>query len=369
MTYERKQLINHILAIREGLNRGNYKNEAAISDGVVKRLLEAVGWPRYDQQVVFPQFRVNNREVDFALCHPAGEPVVLLEVKAVGEANYKAEQQLFGYCYEKHVKIGILTDGLTWKLYYPPGEGGFVDRLFKEFNLKEGDEGNIAEALLQYVAHDVVISGKAVEHSRTTYLDTQWHRLFASVWGKMLQDPDTELVRIFRKRVSEKGESRPERQAVLDFFKRLGTEESVGKRDVVKDSRPLPESNRPDKSRESSEEPGSPFYTLDDVTTHFKTGKEVFTAVFREFAKRDTDFCKRYASTQRTGGKRLELARQAEDLYPPGSKWSRTDASELPGGWWLATHLSNELKDKRIQRACDVAGVKFGRDLIVSLSK
>ena len=369
MTRERNQLINHILAIREGLKQGNYKNEAAISDGVVKRLLEAVGWPRYDQQVVFPQFRVNNREVDFALCHPAGEPVVLLEVKAVGEANYKAEQQLFGYCYEKHVDIGVLTDGSTWKLYYPPGERGFVDRLFCEFDLQEGDEHTIAEALLQYIAYDVVISGKAIEHSRATFSDSQWHRRFVSVWATMLQEPDQGLVRIFINRVSKKCESRPEKQAVMDFLKQIGTDESVGRTDVFKDTSSLPESKRPDKSRESNSELGSPFYTLDGVTTQCKTAKEVFVGIFREFAIRDTNFCESYASTQKTGGKRLELARQAEELYPPGFKWAGTDFTFLPGGWYLATHLNNEQKEKRIQRACTVAGIVFDRDLIISLSK
>lgn len=359
MIDERTQLIDHVVAIREGLKRGDYKNEAAISDGVVKRLLEAVGWPRYDQRIVFPQFPVENRKADFALCYPAGEPVVLLEVKALGEADDKAEQQLFGYCYKKHVKIGILTDGSTWKLYYPHGEGGFVDRLFCRLDLLEGEQTTIAEALQRYLAYDAVISGEAVERSRATYVNYQWQSHFSTVWDSLLRDPDPNLVNLFRRRVNEESGSRPDKQEVVSFLRQQGQGES----------KTILEPAPPDQPTPIAEDTNSPFCTLNGVTIQCKTAKDVFVVVFSELAKRDATFCERYARTQRTGGKRLELARRAEDLYPPGSKWARMDASRLPGGWWMATHLSNELKEQRIQRACDVAGIQYGRDLIVSLSR
>ena len=368
MTNDHRQLTHHILAIRQGLNRGDYVSEAGISDGVVRRLLEAVGWPRYDQRIVYPQFPVENRKVDYALCNPPSHPVVLLEVKTVGGADDKAEQQLFGYCYKKEVKIGVLTDGPTWNLYYPHGEGGFVDRLFCKLNLVDEDENSIAETFVQYFAFEAVTSGKAFERARSTYVSYQWQRRFSSVWDKMTDEPDPDLVSLFRRKVSDKGESRPDRQAVVAFLKQRGVEESAKGAITRETPTEITESTGLYTQPKSSEEPSSPFYTVNGVTTHCKTGKEVFVGIFREFAKRDTKFCEHYASTQRTGGKRLELARRAVDLYPPGSKWARTDASDLPGGWWLATHLSNELKEKRIQRACSVAGMEFGRDLIVSLS-
>ena len=364
-----QQLIVHILNIRSGLDRGEYESEAAISDGIVRRILEAVGWPRYDQRIVYPQFPIGSRKVDNALCNPPVQPVVLLEVKTMGGADDKAEQQLFGYCYKEEVEIGVLTDGPTWNLYYPRGEGGFVDRLFCNVNLLDGDENTIADAFVQYLAFDAVTSGEAIERSRTTFVNYQWKRRFTSVRDAMLREPDPELVRLFRKKVNEKWGSRPERQAAMEFLKRQWSEESSKDEAAFEEPLGRPESTVPTTPTEDSVDSTAIFYTLNNETTHCKTGKEVFVGVFREFAQRDATFCERYARTQRTGGKRLELARRAEDLYPPGSKWARTDASHLPGGWCIATHLSNELKEQRIQRACDVLGIQYRRDLIVSLSR
>ena len=94
----------------------------------VRRLIEGLEWPPYETQIVFPQFPIEKRKVDFALCHPRGKPVVLLEVKNVGMANEKGERQLFEYCFHRGVPIAVLTDGRTWKMFYPAGEGSYTDR-------------------------------------------------------------------------------------------------------------------------------------------------------------------------------------------------------------------------------------------------
>ncbi len=37
----------------------------------------------------------------------------------------------------------------------------------------------------------------------------------------------------------------------------------------------------------------------------------------------------------------------------------------LPGGWIVGTNLNNQLKMRIIKAAAEVAGIKFGRDVIV----
>lgn len=69
--------------IREGLKAGSFQNEAAITQGVVIRLLRALGWPDFDTHVVCPQFAVEGRRIDLALCHPPNKARVFIEVKAV----------------------------------------------------------------------------------------------------------------------------------------------------------------------------------------------------------------------------------------------------------------------------------------------
>ena len=71
-------------SIREGLAAGRFTNEAAVSQGIVLRLLHALSWPAYDTQVVWPEYSMSGKRVDFALCHPPGKPISLIEVKDVG---------------------------------------------------------------------------------------------------------------------------------------------------------------------------------------------------------------------------------------------------------------------------------------------
>ncbi|MEK7404317.1 MAG: hypothetical protein AAB225_04345 [Acidobacteriota bacterium] len=80
-------LKEHIEDIRSGIKAGRFTNEAAVRQGVVLRLLQALWWPTYDTQVVAPEYSVEGRRVDFALCHPPGKPAVFIEVKQVGQSD------------------------------------------------------------------------------------------------------------------------------------------------------------------------------------------------------------------------------------------------------------------------------------------
>jgi hypothetical protein len=50
-----------------------------------------------------------------------------------------------------------------------------------------------------------------------------------------------------------------------------------------------------------------------------------------------------------------------------GSPISGSTYGSFPGGWFGATNLNNLLKDAIIRLAIEVAGLKFGRDVIVDL--
>ncbi|MCY3739456.1 MAG: hypothetical protein OXH00_00395 [Candidatus Poribacteria bacterium] len=50
-------LKEHIDDIREGLDKDIFVGEAAVSQGIVLRLLNALTWPTYNTQVVTPTYR------------------------------------------------------------------------------------------------------------------------------------------------------------------------------------------------------------------------------------------------------------------------------------------------------------------------
>ena len=362
-----EQLIAEIIDIRAALIRGDYQSEIAVSDGVVRRLIEGLGWPRYDTQVVFPQFPIEKRKVDFAFCHPRGKPVVLLEVKNVGMADEKGERQLFEYCFHRGVPIAVLTDGRTWKLFYPAGEGTYTDRLFCGLDLIDGDAAEIANNLIRYLAHSAVKSGEAHRRAqkdcKAEQLKRQAATKFSSVWNKLLLDPDPSLVELFEKKVETASGVRPARQHMVTFIREQRAERTS--------PRPVTQP-RPRSLKSAQPDPGGGkgmaafSFKLDGQETTCKNGKELVVKIFSKFAERDPIFCKRFAE-QESGRRRNYVARSKEDLYPGHPEHLINDAFELPGGWWIGTHSSNAQKMKWIRKACEVAGIKFAHDIIVCM--
>ena len=58
------------------LRRGAFISEAAVSQGLLLPALHELGWPVFDTSVVTPEYSVEGRRVNYALCHPANRPAV-----------------------------------------------------------------------------------------------------------------------------------------------------------------------------------------------------------------------------------------------------------------------------------------------------
>jgi hypothetical protein len=39
--------------------------------------------------------------------------------------------------------------------------------------------------------------------------------------------------------------------------------------------------------------------------------------------------------------------------------------TEIVPGWWLGTNIANRDKERLAKIACEVAGLKFGKDLVI----
>ena len=63
------------------LRQGRFPNEQAISQGIVLRVLQELGWDIYDTTSVWLEFQTREGRADFALCHPGSKPAGLIVVK------------------------------------------------------------------------------------------------------------------------------------------------------------------------------------------------------------------------------------------------------------------------------------------------
>jgi len=133
--------------VTERLRRGSFPNEQAISQGVVLRLLQELGWNTWDTAAVWPKYQTGEGRADFALCHPPAKlPAVLIEVKQPGKADDAVRQALL-YAFHTGFPFSVLTDGKTWSFYLPMEQGSYEERRVCKLDLFESSPLEAAETL------------------------------------------------------------------------------------------------------------------------------------------------------------------------------------------------------------------------------
>ena len=220
-------LKEHIDDIRNNLEKGLFTNEAAVSNGIVRRLLDALDWPIYNPQVIIPEYSIGGRRVDFSLCHPASKPLIFIEVKQVGNID-GAERQLFEYAFHEGVPITILTDGREWHFFHPSGQGDYKERRVYKLDLIERDSEESAKRLNRYLNYQSIRTGDAVRAIEEDYRNISRQRQVVTrlpeAWSKLVEEADEFLLHA----VAEKTESlcgyRPTDKQVLGFLKTLKRE-------------------------------------------------------------------------------------------------------------------------------------------------
>ena len=216
-------LIAAIVDVRDKLRRGVFSNEDQVSKGVVMRLLQQLGWDVYDPTRVSSEFKIGNRKVDYALRHEPFGPVILIEVKDVGRATAKGEDQLFDYCSKQGVPLAILTDGGTWSFYLPAGMGSYEQRRFAVVDLVSDEGSRCATVLRRYLGFDVVVSGQSHRDAQSDYQIYRQQIVareqFAPVLQSLLAGADPRVVSLFADEVERRCQIRPDEGEVSSFLR------------------------------------------------------------------------------------------------------------------------------------------------------
>src|SRR5271169_5206529 len=139
------------------LRQGRFTTEAAVCQGIFLPILHELGWPVFDTSVVIPEYSVEGRRVDYALCHPPNRPAVFVEVKKTGFSE-GADRQLFEYAFHIGVPMAILTDGQEWNFFLPGEQGDYGERRVYKLDIVERDVGECAVRLSRYLKYDAIHS-------------------------------------------------------------------------------------------------------------------------------------------------------------------------------------------------------------------
>jgi predicted type IV restriction endonuclease len=357
-----------LVDITARLRQGRFPNEQAISQGIVLRVFQELGWDTWDTTVVWPEYQTGEGRADFALCHQATKPAVFTEVKQPGRAEEGVRQSL-EYGFHAGVPFVVLTDGKTWSFYLPAEQGSYEDRRVYKLDLFERPPAEAAEVLHRYLERTRVESGEALEAARKEYRSrnrrSQAKAAIPEAWRELVEKGDELLVDLLASAVESKAGVRPDTDDVAEFLAGLGRPVIVEAAWNAAPRPATPEFTRPLHIPAGAESSRSGRLVLLGKVYPYHNAKDAMLITLRELAKTDASFlerCSQHPDAQ--GRKRRYIARTAEELYPDREDL-RDMRESLPGGWLVATNLNNVLKKTIIRLAAEVAGLKFGKDVIV----
>lgn len=351
-------LTEHITEIQRAIRAGQFSNEAAVSRGVVMRLLQALNWPIFDTNIVWPEYPLETLKVDYALCHPPSKPTVIIEVKNIGNLE-GADSKLFEYAFRAGVPMAILTDGQEWHFYLPAEKGSILERRFYKLDILKRDLDEIVNRFERYLAYEGIRNGEALKSARAEHDSASILREVKTnipiAWRKIIEEQDSILIDLISEKVADLCGYKPEPDFVSSFLlEQLKTPSSPPSEIILPPQVIIP----PAKTGRIS-------YVLRGKTTYLRSASDVLVTVIDELSQRDSSFITRLAS-RKHGRRRRYVARTREELYP-----GRPDLAEyskqLSNGWWVGTNYSKSNISQIIQLACEVAGLRFGSDLTVNL--
>ncbi|BCM89811.1 hypothetical protein IAD21_01659 [Abditibacteriota bacterium] len=355
------------------LEAKEFVNEQAIKQGVVLRLLSALGWDTFDPTVVYPEFSVNGGFVDYALCQPLTGPLIFIEVKQSSTFNIGEDQLMMKYAFQHGVPIAILTDGQRWSFYLPSGNGSFEERRFYHLDLLERDSNEIELRLNRYLSFNGVRTNKAIEAAKTDHDNAARRRAIASAlpaaWREMIQDADERLVKALLSKVESSTGYRADESDIAQFIQSQIpiNDSAVALKRLPKLKFPAKsETSKPSEPRINTASPtedgmGDNWYCINDGPK-IRNQKAIDTTVraLRELAPTPgllEEVEKQIILSEQQKGrkiiKRRWLTRSREELYTNPKLYSAS--VELIPGWWLGTNYSNADKSAMLNTAAKVA--------------
>jgi predicted type IV restriction endonuclease len=365
-----------IEAIREGIKVGRFTSEAAVSQGIVLRLLQALEWPSYDTQVVWPEYSLSGRRVDFALCHPPSKPIALIEVKQIGQSD-RAERQLFEYAFHDGVPMAILTDGREWNFFLPGEQGDYGERRVYKLYIVDRDLAECATRLRRYLLHGDIASGAAIQAARDDYRnvsrDRQMLAAMPKAWSQIIEEEDEMLLEIVADRVESLCGFKPGPDMVAQYLKGSIAGRPVPTaqpaRPVIRSPQTVPPAVPPQPRRSVTHGAAGIGFTLDGHFHPARNAIDVLRQIFETLIQKDGSFPDRFAGLSRHGRSRRYLARDASELYPGRPDLCRDCSMELTSGWWIGTNHSRRSIAHIIEMARDVARPGCGHDLVANLGE
>lgn len=101
--------------------------------------------------------------VDLALCHPPGEPQVLVSIGAGPGAAADPGDHPFEDTSVRALQLTVTEDGRSWAFHFPAGRGSMRNRRFARVDIADNPSEDAADILDTYLSCHAVTSGDALQ--------------------------------------------------------------------------------------------------------------------------------------------------------------------------------------------------------------
>ena len=335
-------------------NPNIYSNEMAVRQQIISPILQSLGWEIFDPNLIQLEFPMQGHKgvikADFALFCPtiSKSPVCIIEAKAVGNANAKADAQLFQYAFYTGVSLAVVTDGQEWRIYLPLVQGNLEERLVRTINLVREDESKIVTALRRYLSYKNTETGKAIKYAKSDREQIKQRNLakenIPAAWKKLTHGQDSQIVSILIEETSSICGYPPNADDVFEFLKI--EQDDVKNKDENKDGNG-PKTNSNGKIRRKRRTSSKNVYWLFNEMKTFSTYADAYIEIMEVLVPKIANVENSYIKC---------VYRSKSDI--PNS--SLDSAHKLNNGLWIHSHSSTATKINNIKNVCSAASVQFG---------
>ena len=273
--------------------------------------------------------------------------------------------------------MAVLTDGREWHFFLPDERGDYDERGVYKFDILERQIDESLKRLDRYLSYKGVCTGEAIEYARSDYRDVTKTRIIEKTvpeaWMRLIREKDELLIDLIIDKVESLCGYSPDSGSVSSFLKSI-EEVNPGTygMEITTQSPKLISSRRNDITRSRTEyrrNEGSQSFTLHGKLYRFRYMNEVLINVFLELQKQDPGFFEKFAGLEKHGHSRRYLGNSPEELFPERPDFAESESHwrQISPGWYLEIHEGKDNMVNIIKMACNVAGVEFGKDLVINL--
>ena len=198
-----KQLSQKIETVKDTI-----RTEEATKTSIIMPFFAALGYDIFNPNEFMPEYVADvgikkGEKVDYAILKE-GEPMLLIEAKAIGKKLERHDSQLFRYFGTTKAKFAILTNGIVYRFYTDIDERNKMDKdPFLEIDLLRIKDNEILE--LKKFHKDCF----CVEEILDTASSLKYERAFKELFKGHLQNPGDDFVKLFLKEVYSGAKTQP----------------------------------------------------------------------------------------------------------------------------------------------------------------